>query len=171
MCSASPGIIWWPMKSMAWLQSPRWFTSFHLSHKAEWVHMHENSTQGRALHYILSISINKCYTIPSEVYMSANISSCLQSWGTACRGLFPWKPYFALVHNELSSLVACWVTDEKKIITWRRHLKCHQDVRLLSHTCRSFPLLIGTRRAQTSANNDQFTIYRAAASATVLSFL
>lgn len=48
---------------------------------------------------ILSISIHKCYTNPSQVFMSAKISSCPQSWGTACGGLFPWKPYFAVVHN------------------------------------------------------------------------
>lgn len=147
---------------MARLQSPRWFTSFHFSHKAEWVHMHENSTQGCAPYCTLSISMHKCYTVPSEVYMSANTSTCLQPWSTACRGLFPWKPYFALVHNELGCLVACRVTDEKKIITWRRHLKCHQDVRLLSHTWSFFPsclieILHWNKKArgqdQTSANN------------------
>lgn len=45
------------------------------------------------------------------VVVTANTSSCLQSRGAACKGLFPWKPRSALARNEVGFLVACRAAD------------------------------------------------------------
>lgn len=45
--------------------------------------------------------------------MRAKISSCPQSWGTAWRSLFPWKPYFSLVYNGFW-LPAEWLMEKER---------------------------------------------------------
>lgn len=59
--------------------------------------------------------------------MTANTSSCLQSQGAACKGLFPWKPRSALAHNEVGFLVARRATDGGE-----KHRKANLNVTKMS---------------------------------------
>lgn len=102
-----------PWNQWPGLQSPRWFSSFHLSDGAEWAHEHDGGTPGRAC-CMPPINTSKRYTIPFEEYMIANALVSLQSRGAACEGLFPWKPYSPPVRNELCTLEACRATDGKR---------------------------------------------------------
>lgn len=105
--------------------------------------------------------------------LSATISSCLQSWGAACRGLFPRKPYFALVHDGFW-LPAEWLMKKRslhrddiwnvtKVSGWSYILVDPLFLISILHLNKK-----ASAWAQSSTNNEQITVYRAAASDTVL---